>query len=51
MTTEQIEQIMALRKKGWTLQQVAELFQSDRLTIRKVESNYYREERANEGAR
>jgi DNA invertase Pin-like site-specific DNA recombinase len=51
MTPEQIEQIVIMRNSGFTLTQVAELFNTDRLTIRKVESNYYKEKRANEGAR
>ena len=49
MTTEQIYQVVALRNKGWTLQQVAELFNTDRLAIRKIESNYYQQKKANNG--
>lgn len=42
---DQIENIVALRMKGWTLVKVAELFNTDRLTIRKIESEYLREKR------
>jgi len=42
MTTEQINQVVTLRRQGWTLQQVAELFNTDRISIRKIESNYYK---------
>jgi len=49
-TEEQIENIIALRSKGWTLVKVAELFKTDRLTIRQIESKFYRLKREKENA-
>jgi|FreactcultureFD7_1027221.scaffolds.fasta_scaffold09723_3 transcriptional regulator len=49
-TDEEIENIIALRTKGWTLVKVAELFNTDRLTVRKIESKYYRLKREKENA-
>ena len=43
VTTTITKQIITLRSDGWTLQQTAELFRTDRVTIRKIESKYYRE--------
>lgn len=49
-TDKEIENIIALRTKGWTLVKVAELFNTDRLTVRKIESKYYRLKREKENA-
>lgn len=50
-TKEEIENIVALRMKGWTLTNVSELFKTDRLTIRNIESRYLREKRATHGSK
>jgi hypothetical protein len=50
-TEAEIKSIIAFRENGMSLAQVAKLYVTDRLTIRKVESNYYREKVTSEGAR
>jgi hypothetical protein len=44
-TAEEIEIVIALRKSGMSITQVAELYATDRIVIRKIESNYYKEAR------
>lgn len=43
ITSTTTKQIITLRSGGWTLQQTAELFKTDRITIRKIESKYFRD--------
>ena len=50
-TDQEIKSIVAFRTNGMSLEQVAKLYVTDRLTIRKVESKYLREKREANGDR
>ena len=41
-TAEEIKSIITFRENGMSLEQVAKLYVTDRIVIRKIESNYYK---------
>jgi hypothetical protein len=49
-TDEELESIIKFRTNGMSLEQVAKLFVTDRLTIRRAESKYYRLKKEKENA-
>ena len=49
-TDQEIRLIIAMRNTGSSLEEVARLFNTDRLTIRQTESKFYRSQRENANA-
>jgi DNA-directed RNA polymerase sigma subunit (sigma70/sigma32) len=49
-TDQEIRLIIAMRNTGSSLEDVARLFNTDRLTIRQTESKFYRSQRENANA-